>query len=68
MTDILTTHAGSLPRSQEVVDYIFAREREEAYDAGGFAATMTDAVDETVAKQVAAGVGIVSDGETSKIS
>ncbi|MEL6125492.1 MAG: cobalamin-independent methionine synthase II family protein [Pseudomonadota bacterium] len=65
---ILTTHAGSLPRTQEVVDFIFAREREEPYDAAAFAAAMTDAVDETVAKQVAAGVGIVSDGETSKIS
>ena len=65
---ILTTHAGSLPRTQTVVDYIFARERGEAYDRAAFDAAMTEAVDETVRRQVAAGVGIVSDGETSKIS
>ncbi|GIT87709.1 cobalamin-independent methionine synthase II family protein [Roseobacter sp. OBYS 0001] len=63
-----TTHVGSLPRSQEVVDFIFARERGETYDASAFDAAMTRAVSETVAKQVKAGVNIVSDGETSKIS
>ena len=65
---ILTTHVGSLPRSQKVVDFIFARENGEDYDAAAFDAAMTAAVSETVAKQVAAGVKIVSDGETSKIS
>lgn len=65
---ILTTHVGSLPRTQEVVDFIFARERGEDYDLAAFDAAMAQAVDDTVAKQVAAGVDIVSDGETSKIS
>ncbi|WP_298803344.1 cobalamin-independent methionine synthase II family protein [uncultured Lentibacter sp.] len=65
---IKTTHVGSLPRTQEVVDFIFARERGEAYDQAAFDAAMTAAVGETVAKQKAAGVDIVSDGETSKIS
>ena len=68
MARILTTHVGSLPRTQEVVDFIFAREREEAYDTEAFDAAMKKAVAETVAKQKAAGVDIVSDGETSKIS
>jgi 5-methyltetrahydropteroyltriglutamate--homocysteine methyltransferase len=63
-----TTHVGSLPRSQKVVDFIFAREREEDFDPAAFDATMTEAVAETVRRQVEAGVGIVSDGETSKIS
>ena len=63
-----TTHVGSLPRSQEVVDFIFARERGEPYDATAFDAAMTRAVSDTVAKQIRAGVDIVSDGETSKIS
>ena len=63
-----TTHVGSLPRTQEVVDFIFAREREEDYSQAAFDAAMTQAVSDTVAKQVAAGVDIVSDGETSKIS
>lgn len=65
---IPTTHVGSLPRTQEVVDFIFARENEVPYDQAGFDAAMTKAVSDTVAKQVAAGVNIVSDGETSKIS
>ena len=68
MTRILTTHVGSLPRTQQVVDFIFAREREQDHDPAAFDAAMTQAVDETVKKQVAAGIDIVSDGETSKIS
>ena len=68
MTKILTTHVGSLPRTQDVVDFIFAREHGKDYDQDVFDACMTSAVDDTVRKQVAAGVDIVSDGETSKIS
>lgn len=68
MSKILTTHVGSLPRTQDVVDFIFAREREEPYDQNDFDACMTQAVHDTVGKQKAAGVDIVSDGETSKIS
>ena len=68
MSKILTSHVGSLPRSQEVVDFIFARENENPYDQAAFDAAMTTAVDETVGKQDAAGIDIVSDGETSKIS
>lgn len=65
---ILTTHVGSLPRSQEVVDYIFARERGGEYDKNKFATVMSANVDECVARQVKAGIDIVSDGDTSKIS
>ena len=68
MTRILTSHVGSLPRTQDVVDFIFAREREETFDQQGFDACMTAACAETVRRQVAAGIDIVSDGETSKIS
>lgn len=65
---VATTHVGSLPRTQDVVDFIFAREREEAFDQTAFDACMTAAVSETVRQQKEAGVDIVSDGETSKIS
>ncbi len=68
MSKILTTHVGSLPRTQEVVDFIFAREHEKPFDQNDFDACMTKACSETVHKQVDAGVDIVSDGETSKIS
>ena len=68
MKRIRTTHVGSLPRSQSVVDLIFAREKGEAVDEATFDAVMAQAVDDCVARQVAAGVDIVSDGEMSKIS
>lgn len=68
MTKILTTHVGSLPRSQKVVDFIFAREQGKAFDEAGFDAAMAEAVAATVGRQVEAGIDIVSDGETSKIS
>ena len=63
-----STHVGSLPRSQEVVDLIFARERGEDYDQDDFDRVMCEAASETVRRQVQAGIDIVSDGETSKIS
>lgn len=68
MTAIKTSHVGSLPRTQKVVDFIFAREKGEDYDPSAFDAAMSEAVDETVRRQVEAGIDIVSDGETSKIS
>ena len=68
MKKILTSHVGSLPRTQEVVDFIFARERGEAYDSDAFQSCMASACAETVRRQAEAGIDIVSDGETSKIS
>jgi len=68
VTRILTTHVGSLPRSQEVVDLIFAREHGTPYDPQRFADTMARNVAATVGRQCHAGIDIVSDGETSKIS
>ena len=65
---IKTTHVGSLPRTQDVVDFIFAREQGKPYDPAAFDAAMTAAVSETVRRQSESGIDIVSDGETSKIS
>jgi 5-methyltetrahydropteroyltriglutamate--homocysteine methyltransferase len=65
---ILTTHTGSLPRPKPLLDLIIARERGAALDAGTFEATTAAAVDDVVARQVRAGVDIVSDGEMSKPS
>ena len=64
---ILTTHVGSLPRSAAVVELLLKRENGEPYDADRFWKTMADAVDALVARQVATGIDIPSDGETSKI-
>jgi len=65
---ILTTHVGSLPRSQEVVDLLFAQDRGEPYDTQKFEEVMRRGVEDIVKRQAEAGVDVVSDGETSKIS
>ena len=36
MGKILTSHVGSLPRSQEVVNFIFAREKGNEFDQAAF--------------------------------
>lgn len=65
---ILTTHVGSLPRPADVCDGLFAQERGELSDPVAFHAAVAAAVDAAVARQVKAGIDIVSDGEMSKIS
>jgi 5-methyltetrahydropteroyltriglutamate--homocysteine methyltransferase len=65
---ILTTHVGSLPRSQAVTDVLFARERNEVSDAPAAASVISSAVTEVVRRQVQVGIDVVSDGEMSKIS
>jgi 5-methyltetrahydropteroyltriglutamate--homocysteine methyltransferase len=65
---ILTTHVGSLPRSQAVTDVLFAREKGEIRDRPAAAATIRSAVAEVVRRQVETGIDVVSDGETNKIS
>ena len=64
---ILTTHVGSLPREQGVVDQLFRRERGEPYDKAEFDRTMERAVADNVRKQTLIGIDVVSDGEASKI-
>ncbi len=65
---ILTTHVGSLPRPQDVVDLLFAQDRGEPVDQALFDSTMKRGVADAIQKQQESGVDIVSDGETSKIS
>jgi len=73
---ILTTHVGSLPRSQAVVDVVFGREQGAESDAAPMVgqrdkagdAVIATAVDEIVQRQCDIGIDIVSDGELSKIS
>jgi 5-methyltetrahydropteroyltriglutamate--homocysteine methyltransferase len=65
---ILTTHVGSLPRPQDVTDLLFAQDRGEPYEAATFDAVMQRGVHDAIRLQREAGVDIVSDGETGKIS
>ncbi len=64
---IETTHVGSLPRGDILTPLLLARDKGEPYDALAFDATVQEAVDDAIAKQVAAGVTIVSDGELGKV-
>ena len=63
---ILTTHVGSLPRKQVVVDVLFAQDRDEPTPT--FDEVIDAAVLEIVGRQKASGVDLPSDGEMSKIS
>jgi 5-methyltetrahydropteroyltriglutamate--homocysteine methyltransferase len=65
---ILTTHVGSLPRSQAVTEVLFARENGTLADPMAGNATITAAVRDVVRRQVEVGIDVVSDGEMSKIS
>ena len=63
----LTTHVGSLPRSGPVIELLYEKDSGAAYDRTAFDAAVAAGVAEAVGNQVAAGVDIVSDGETSKV-
>ncbi len=65
---ILTTHVGSLPRSQLLCDMLLARDRGEDYDAGEYDRVVADAVCDVVARQRETGIDVPSDGEQSKVS
>jgi 5-methyltetrahydropteroyltriglutamate--homocysteine methyltransferase len=65
---ILTTHTGSLPRPKALIDLILGREKGDPIAADVFEAETVKAVDDVVARQVAAGIDVVSDGEMSKPS
>lgn len=64
---IRTTHVGSLPRPQAVVDQVFAEDRGEPVDRQLFEQVIGEAVAAVVKRQVDCGVDFVSDGEMSKI-
>jgi 5-methyltetrahydropteroyltriglutamate--homocysteine methyltransferase len=64
----LTTHTGSLPRPDDLVRAMFAREEGVPVDPEALSQRIASAVAEVVQKQVAAGVDIVDDGEMSKPS
>jgi 5-methyltetrahydropteroyltriglutamate--homocysteine methyltransferase len=63
---IVTTHTGSLPRPPDLIDLIRKREQGEAVDQAQFEARVRSAVEETVRKQLEAGIDVVSDGEEGK--
>jgi 5-methyltetrahydropteroyltriglutamate--homocysteine methyltransferase len=63
---ILTTHAGSLPRPDDLVDLIWAQQEGREVDPAELESRIDSAVAEVVAKQREAGIDLISDGEMSK--
>ena len=64
---ILTTHAGSLPRPDDLRAMILKKQQGEAIDEAAFAARVKSAVAEIVRTQSEAGIDIVADGEMGRI-
>ena len=63
----LTTHVGSMPRSDAVCAALLEKEHGNVRDEAAFDALMRESVREVVALQSSLGIDVVSDGETSKI-
>ena len=64
----LTTHTGSLPRPDDLIRMMYAKEEGVPVDPAALGARIKAAVAEIVRKQVEAGVDLVNDGEMSKPS
>jgi len=65
---ILTTHVGSLPRPQDLMEMMWAREDGIPVDKAELEQRIREGVDDAVARQVKAGIDIVNDGEWGKPS
>ena len=67
-SSILTTHVGSLPRSKELSELLFAKDKKEKFNLEKFNQVVKKNVDEVVKRQLQVGIDVISDGEMSKIS
>ena len=65
---ILTTHTGSLPRPDDLIRTMFAKEEGVPVDPAALAAHIRSAVAEVVRRQAHAGLDVINDGEFSKPS
>jgi 5-methyltetrahydropteroyltriglutamate--homocysteine methyltransferase len=65
---ILTTHAGSLPRTDALVNLLAAQSRGESVDADKFAAQVEASTRDVIEKQHTAGIDVGNSGEQSRIS
>src|SRR4029077_9974000 len=64
----LTTHVGSLPRPDDLIAMMLAREDGIPVDHAAIDVRVRQAVDEAVAQQTRAGIDVVNDGEWGKPS
>jgi 5-methyltetrahydropteroyltriglutamate--homocysteine methyltransferase len=68
MSSIQTTHVGSLPRSKELSEFLFAKDKGENFNQNNFDNILKDNVEKVVKQQIDVGIDFVSDGEMSKFS
>ena len=68
MSLIQTTHVGSLPRSKELSEFLFAKDKGENFNQNNFDNILKDNVEKVVKQQIDVGIDFVSDGEMSKFS
>jgi 5-methyltetrahydropteroyltriglutamate--homocysteine methyltransferase len=64
----LTTHTGSLPRPEDLIRAMYAKEEGVPVDPAALAQRVASAVEEVARKQAEAGVDVINDGEMSKPS
>ncbi len=68
MDRILATHTGSLIRPPELLAFMAPLARGEEIDQEAYAKTLKEAVNDTVERQVEAGIDVPNDGEMGKES
>lgn len=66
MTRILTTHAGSLPRPDDVRQMVVARSSGQPYDEAALGRRLREAITDVVKRQIECGLDSVNDGELGK--
>jgi len=63
---ILTTHTGSLPRPDQLIELVYSKQEGKKIDDAAFDSLVAKTVDELVRRQADIGIDVVSDGEISK--
>jgi 5-methyltetrahydropteroyltriglutamate--homocysteine methyltransferase len=65
-TRILTSHVGSLPRPEPLLELKAAKLAGQPYDEAAYAQRLSDAVHEICRKQAEIGIDVINDGEFGK--
>ena len=68
LTEILTTHTGSLPRPADLVDALNAKELGQPYSPEALNQRVSRAINEIAQRQAQVGLDVINDGEHSKVS
>ena len=64
---ILTTHTGSLPRPQQMLDLLLKQQQGELDDQSELNLSIRNAVADAVQRQVDCGLDVINDGEMGRV-